>query len=185
MSFKVPLASTSKYGVMKVGSGLSVNNGIVSSNGSTTKDVGYFYAANTQTNLSSINEVQLTNTTLSQGITLTNGSKVNVSKAGNYTLDFIAQFTKSSSAGAAAIGYFWLRKNGVDVADSATDLTTNTVSSGVVGSWTYTLPLNAGDYLQMVWYSALSNAILIAFPAQAGPPIIPAAPSVRMTLLQI
>lgn len=184
MSYVVPMASTTRYGVVKVGSGLSVTDGVISTTNG-TRDVGYFYANNTQTNLLSINTVGLTNTTLSQGVTLVGDSRVTVSKTGNYTLDFMAQFSKSSASGASAVGFFWLRKNGVDVPDSASDLTTNSVSSGVVASWTYTLPLLANDYLEMVWHCPLANAILIAIPAQTGPPIIPAAPSVRMTLLQV
>lgn len=184
MSYNLPLSSTTDYGVIKVGTGLSVANGVVSTTNG-TRDVGYFYANNTQTNLLPINTVALTNTTLSQGVTLVGGSQVTVSKTGNYTLDFMAQFSKSSASGAAAVGFFWLRKNGIDVPDSTSDLTTNSVSSGVVASWTYTLPLLANDYLEMVWSCPLANAILVAIPAQAGPPIIPAAPSVRMTLLQV
>lgn len=185
MSFSVPFASISKYGVVKVGSGLSVTDGVISADAVGTRDVGYFYGANTQTNDNLINDVLMTNTTLSQGINLVDNSKLTVTKSGNYTLSIMVQFSKSSTAGGSAVGFFWLRKNGIDIPDSATDLTTSTVSSGLVGAWTYTLPMLAGDYLQMVWHCTLSNAILIALPAQAGPPIIPAAPSVRMTLLQV
>jgi hypothetical protein len=107
-----------------------------------------------------------------------------VSKTSNYTLSIMLQFTKSTSAGGNATGFFWLCKNGVDVADSASDATSGTVQQGVIASWSYTLPMIAGDYLEMVWYSVATNAILIAIPASAGPPAIPTNPSVRMTLIQ-
>ncbi len=183
----MPFASNTDWGNMQAGSGLSVADGIVSVDASPAGllDVGYFYSTQTQTNASSINTVTLNGTTLTRGITLNAGTQVTVSKTGNYTLSFMSQFTKADSSGAAATGYFWLRKNGIDVADSASDIITTSAGAGVIASWTYTLSMNAGDYLEMVWHSVAANAILIAIPAQAGPPVIPLNPSVRITLLQV
>ena len=186
MSYNQPLASATDYGVVKVGSGISVTNGVISSNGSGTGgDVGYFYSGVTQTNLLPINTVTLSNTTLSQGITLVAGSQLTVSKTANYALQVTIQFAKSTSAGSAATGFFWLRKNGLDVADSATDVVTTSAGAGVVLAVNYTLPLLAADYLEMVWSANTTNSELIFIPIQTGPPAIPAAPSVRMTLLQV
>lgn len=186
MSYNKPIASTTQYGVVKVGSGISVNNGIISANGGGGGgDVGYFYSGITQTNLQPINTVTLSNTTLSQGITLVSGSRLTVSKIANYTLQVTIQFAKSTSAGAAATGFFWLRKNGIDVADSATDIVTTAAGAGVVLSVNYTLPLLANDYLEIVWSANTTNSELIFIPIQTGPPAIPAAPSVRMTLLEV
>jgi len=186
MSYNIPLATNQSYGVMQSGPGLTANNGIISTTGSAAGgDVGYFYSSLTQLNLQPINIVTLTNTTLSQGITLVLGSQLRVSKPANYALQVTIQFTKSTSAGGAAIGFFWLRKNGIDVPDSATDVITSTSGAGVVLAVNYTLPLLANDYLEMVWYANTTNSELIAIPAQTGPPTIPAAPSVRMTLLQV
>lgn len=186
MSYNQPLASTTDYGVVKVGSGIGVTNGVISATGSGTGgDVGYFYSGVTQTNLLPINTVTLSNTTLSQGITLVAGSRLTVSKAANYALQVTIQFAKSTSAGGAATGFFWLRKNGLDVADSATDVITTAAGAGVVLGVNYTLPLLVADYLEMVWSANTANAELIFIPIQTGPPAIPAAPSVRMTLLQV
>ena len=185
MSYNQNLASTSKYGAVKVGSGISVINGVISSSGSSSKDVGSFFSTVTQTNALPANIVTLNGTSTSQGVILVSGSRLTVSKTGNYTISIMCQFTKSTSSGPSALGFFWLRKNGVDVAESASDATTSEVTSGVIASWTYTLPLNAGDYLEMVWNSASTNAVLIARPATVGPPAIPRNPSVRMTLLEV
>lgn len=186
MSYNQPLATNTSYGVMQAGTGLTAVNGIVSATGTGTgADVGYFYSGVTQLNLLPINLVTLSNTTLSQGITLVAGSQLTVSKTANYALQVTIQFTKSTSAGGAATGFFWLRKNGVDVPDSATDVITTSAGAGVVLAVNYTLAMLAGDYLEMVWSANTTNAELIFIPAQAGPPIIPAAPSVRMTLLQV
>lgn len=186
MSYNQPLATTTDYGIVKVGSGLAVTNGIVSTTGTSGGgDVGYFYSNTTQPNLQSINTVTLSNTTLSQGITLVAGSQLTVSKTANYAMQITIQFAKSTSAGGAATGFFWLRKGGIDVADSATDVITTAAGAGVVLAVNYTLPLLASEYLQVVWSANTTNSELIAIPAQTGPPVIPAAPSVRMTLLQV
>ena len=173
MSYNLPLATNTTYGVVTTGG--STGGG----------DVGYFYSSLTQTNFLPINTVTLTNTTLSQGITLVAGSRLTVSKSANYTLQVMIQFSKSTSAGGAATGFFWLRKNGIDIADSATDVITTAAGAGVVLAVPYTLTMLAGDYLEMAWSANTANSELIALPVQAGPPVIPAAPSVRMTLLQV
>lgn len=186
MGYNAPLTSTSNWGIMRCGAGLSVTNGIVSVNPSPGGifDVGYFYSDVTQTNptVGSVNIVVCNDTTLSQGITLVAGSQFTVSKAGNYTITYTIQFEKTAGGEAANIDV-WLRRNAVDVADSNTNFTiTNNAAQSIAA--TYTLTLNSGDFLQFAWQSTSSNAILLALPAQIDP-IRPTSPSVRVTLLQV
>jgi hypothetical protein len=183
MSYNKPLASNSQFGVVKVGSGISVSNGVISTTGVfVAGDVGYFYSNTTQPNTLAVNIATIDGTTLSQGVTLQNGSKLTVSKSGNYTLQATLQFAKSTAAGPASTGFFWLRKNGVDVADSAADVITTAAGAGVIVAINFTLPLVSGDFLQIAWSGTEANSELIALPAVVGRP---AAPSVRMTLLQV
>jgi hypothetical protein len=185
MSYNKNIASTTNYGVVKVGTGIAVTNGIISTNGIPgTADKGYFYSTVTQTNLLPINVVTMSNTTISQGITLVSGSQITVTKTATYNLSVMMQFAKTSGGSAATIN-FWLRKNGLDVPDSTTDMTISNNNSNAVASWTYILSMNAGEYLQMVWNSNSAQAVLPAIPIQPGPPAIPVTPSVRMTLLQV
>lgn len=168
MSYNTPIATTIDYGVTLLG-------------GQTASDKGYFYSTQTQTNLQTVNTVTLSNTTVSQGITLVNGSRVTVSKLAYYKLSVMMQFSKTSGGTAATIN-FWLRRNGLDVPDSTTDLTISNNNANAVAAWDYLLQLNPGDYLQMVWNSPSAQAVLPAIPAQAG---IPATPSVRMNMLEV
>lgn len=186
MSYNTPLASTTDFGVVKVGTGINVSNGVISTTGTfVAGDVGYFYSSVTQPNSLPINIVTLNGTTLSQGVTLQSGTRLVVSKNGNYTLQATIQFTKSTAAGPASIGFFWLRKNGLDVADSAADVVTTAAGAGVIVAINFTLPLISGDYLEIAWNATEANSELIALPLIVGPPARPAAPSVRMTLLQV
>lgn len=183
MSHNLPLASTTGFGVVKVGSGITVSNGVISAPGTfVAGDVGYFYSSVTQTNVTTPNLVTLNGVTLSQGVTLSAGTQITVSKSGNYTLQATIQFAKSTSAGPASTGFFWLRKNGVNVADSAADVITTAAGAGVIVAINFTLPLVSGDYLELVWSADQANAELIALPALNGRP---SAPSVRTTLLQV
>lgn len=185
MSYNKNIASATTYGVVKVGTGITAINGVISSNNNIdSADKGYFYSTITQTNLLPINIVSLSNTTISQGVTLAAGSRLTVSKTGTYNLSVMMQFAKTSGGSAAKIN-FWLRKNGLDVADSTTNMTISNNNANVVASWAYIVAMNANDYLEMVWNSSSTQAILPAAVIQPGPPTIPATPSVRMTLLQV
>lgn len=186
MSYNKPIASTTEFGVVKVGSGINVSAGVISANGASySPDIGQFYSSVTQTNVNSVNTATFNNTEFSQGITLASNSRITVSKTDNYSFSFTLQFTKSSSSGSSARGFFWLRKNGVNVANSASDTITNETGSGVLTTWNYLISLNTGDYIEIVWNSTASNAILLARPAQAGPPSIPLSPSIRATIVQL
>jgi hypothetical protein len=184
MSFKEPFASSSDWGIMRAGSGLSVVNGIVSVDpGPGIHDVGYFYSTLTQTNLLVTNIVSCTNTTLSQGVTLVASTQFTVSKTGNYTINYTIQFDKTAGGTAANID-IWLRLNGTDVADSNSNFTISNNNAAQVIAANYTLIMTAGDYLELAWHSPSANAELLAVPAQVGP-VRPASPSVRVTLLQV
>lgn len=185
MSFKAPFATTTDWGIVRVGTGISVTNGIISASAAGTLDVGYFYSSVTQTNPvpGAINIVTCSNTTLSQGVTLVAGTQLTVSKAGNYTLNYTMQFDKTEGGTAANIDV-WLRLNGVDVADSNSNFTISNNNAAQVIAANYTLTMTAGQYLELAWHSTSANAILLAVPAQVGP-VRPTSPSVRVTLLQV
>lgn len=168
MSYNTPIATLTDFGVVKLGT-------------TSTKDLGYFYSNLTQLNLQNINLVTLSNTTVSQGIALQNSTQIVVSKSAYYYLAVMMQFSKTSGGSAAKIN-FWLRKNGLNVPDSTTDMTISNNNSNAVASWSYLLYLNTNDYVEMVWNSPSSESILPAVAAQTN---IPATPSARMSLIEM
>lgn len=187
MAYKEPFATTTDWGIMQVGTGLTVNNGIVDVTASPSGllDVGYFYSTVTQTNpvASGINIVSVNGTSLSKGVTVLFGTEFTVAKTGNYTLNYTIQFNKTSG-GQAANADVWLRLNGVDVANSNSNFTISNNNAAQVIAANYTLAMTSGQYLQLAWSSTSANAELLAVPAQVGP-VRPASPSVRVTLLQV
>jgi hypothetical protein len=145
-------------------------------------DYGSFSSTADQT-LGAINTataVTFNNTASSNGVTLSNNSRLNVVEAGFYQLDAVLQLTSESSS--AKNVYFWLRKNGTNVAN-----TTRAISVNINGGFTpislnYTISLVANDYVEFYWAADDTNVTLDAIPASA---FAPAAPSVLANINQL
>lgn len=183
MAFNTPLATNSTYGVMQVGSGLQVTNGIVSNAPVALFDQGYFYNTTSQPNpvASSVNLMSFNATAVNVGITLVAGTQLHVGRTANYNLQFSAQMQKTSGPGTTLD--IWIRKNGIDYPDTNTSLALINTNAILLASWGYFLALNASDYIELAWQSPDSTVSLNATPAQVGP-VRPVTPSVRCTIIQ-
>lgn len=182
MSYKTPLASTTDFGIMKVGTGLSVTDGTVSAS---TGILNYgFFTDGTQTNpvANAINTATFTNTGPSNGISVVGGTALTVVNAGVYTKMFTCIVNKTSG-GTSSIS-LWLRLNGVDVPGSRQDLELTNTLSQIFVSGNYTLTIPAGGNIQMCWSSADTTVQLAALPA-AVTPIRPTGDSIKVTLTRI
>ena len=105
--------------------------------------------------------------------------KLYVEDTGVYNLQFSAQLEEP--AGGDATIYIWLKKNGVNVLESAGAIDLANKGKVVVG-WNFMTSMNAGDYLEITWQSNNNNTEIIGEPASGN---IPAIPSVIATLTQI
>lgn len=184
MAYQEPLATTTRPGVMQVGTGLSVSNGIVSTSGGGLAN-GYFYDTTIQTNpvANAINTVGFNSTAISSGVSIVGGNQITVAGGGTFNLQFTFQFDKTD-AGTDFVDV-WLRRNGSNVADSKTTLSLVFNNAVLLAGWSYLISLNAGDNLQIVWTSLDVNMRLLTVPAQVGPPLQPEAPSARAVLIQV
>ena len=144
---------------------------------------GSFYSTVTQT-AAAINTaygMTFNGTQVANGVTLgTPSSRVTVTYAGIYNFQFSAQLDKAS--GATGHIYIWIRKNGVDVADSATVVAIQGTSAETVAAWNFVIQLAAGDYLELMW-SVDDINVQITAAAAAAP--VPAIPSVLLTVTQV
>jgi hypothetical protein len=78
--------------------------------------------------------------------------------------------------------YFWLRKNGANVADSTRVITVN-INGGLAPiSLNYTVSLQATDYVELYWAADSTDVSLDAIPASA---FAPAAPAVLVIMTQV
>lgn len=183
MSYKVPVASATNFGNMKVGSGLSVTNGTVSASLGLL-NYGFFTSTAGQTNpvASAVNLVTYNATGPANGISVVGGNALTVVNAGTYTKLFTLEVAKT--AGGTSSMSIWLRVNGVDVVGSRQDLDLINTLSTIFVSGNFTLNIPAGGNIQMCWSSADTTVALLALPAQVTP-TRPTGNSVKVTLTRI
>ena len=146
-------------------------------------DYGTFSSTVTQT-LGAINTataITLNTTSLSNGVTIGSpASRLVVAQTGFYQINVSLQLT-SSSASSKNI-YFWLRKNGVDVANT-TNAITNDINNGFISTaLVRDISLQANDYVEIYWAADSTDVSLSAIAASS---FAPAAPSVIAIVTQI
>lgn len=124
---------------------------------------------------------------VADGLTLVDGSKITVVNAGIYSLQFSAQFKNTDNAQHDAT--IWLRIDGSDLANSATQYTIPArKSAGIFGynvaSLTFMLDLTAGQYVQIAWLPTSTTVTLEHLPASVSP-AYPAIPSIIASMMQV
>lgn len=182
MSYKIPTATTADFGIVKVGSGLSVTDGVISAS---TGILNYgFFTNGTQTNpvASAINTLTLSNTGPTNGVSVVGGTAITVVNAGTYTQLFTVIINKTSG-GTSSIS-IWLRYNGVDVVGSRQDLELTNTLAQIFASGNFTLNMAAGSSIQLCWSSADTTVQLSALPADVNP-TRPTGASAKITLTRI
>lgn len=141
---------------------------------------GSFYDTSTQT-AAAINTaypITLNSTALSNGVYIgSTTSRVYVDRIGTYNFQFSLQLKKASAT--AKEVYIWYRVNGVDAANSATQVTLQGSNAAAVAAWNFVVPMNAGDYFELVWSTDDTGCQIVSI-ASSGP--VPAIPSVILTV---
>jgi hypothetical protein len=183
MSYQVPLTSAADFGLMKVGSGLSVSDGVVSTS-LELLNYGFFTSTSTQTNpiANAVNLATFDITGPSNGINVVGNTALTVINAGTYTK--LSTLEVSKTAGGTSTISIWLRLNGADVPGSRQDLKLINTLSTIVVSSNYTLDIPAGGNIQLCWSSADTTVTLLQLPA-AITPTRPAGNSIKVTLTRI
>lgn len=146
-------------------------------------DYGSFSSTATQT-LAATNTataITVNTTALSNGVSVGSpASRLVVSQSGFYQIEASLQLTSSSSS--AKNVFFWLRKNGSNVANT-TNAITNNINGGYVSQSLFrNISLQAGDYVELYWAADSTDISLSALAASA---FAPAAPSAIITVTQI
>jgi hypothetical protein len=119
----------------------------------------------------SFNSTDITNGVSISGSTNPFNTYVKVINAGVYNIQFSAQVDKTDGGTDDVV--IWLRKNGIDLTDTATTLTLPTNNSKVVAAWNWFVTSAAGDYYQIIWVSADTDLRLLAEPISGTHPGIP------------
>jgi hypothetical protein len=113
----------------------------------------------------------LDTTDYSNGVTLSNSSRMNVKNAGTYNFQWSGQFNNTDSQ--IHDVSVWLRKNGSDVAGSTGFISVPNSHGGVDGraivGWNYFLELAANDYIELWWSATNTSISLQHLPTQTSP----------------
>ena len=182
MSYNQNIASTTKYGAVKVGTGITETNGVISA--AIANNYGFATSVTTQTNpvANAVNLVTFDTLGPAAGISIGGGNSIVVANTGTYTQIFTL-ITNKTSGGTAVIS-IWLRKNGVNLVGSSQELPLTNNLSAVFISGNYTLDMTAGDNIQMCWSSADTTTSLTALAPQVTP-VRPSGYSAKVTLTRI
>jgi hypothetical protein len=184
--------NASIIGVEYGGTGNSNLNGVLVGNGTnaiSTTSYGFFYDTITQTALLTNTgypiKLRKIDTELTNNILIENESKIKVLNKGKYNLQFSAQLDRSSGTATCYVS-IWLRKNGVDIPNTATDVTIqgSTSVAATVAAWNFFINLNANEYIELVWSTDNTTAQIQYSPIEVGKPR-PAIPSMILSMQQI
>jgi hypothetical protein len=125
----------------------------------------------------------LDTTDYSDGVYLSNSSRMNVRNAGIYNLQWSGQFVNTDTQ--IHDSSVWLRKNGTDIVGSTGFISVPNRHGGVDGNlivgWNYFLELAANDYIEIYW-SATSTQISLQFYPVGTSPTRPSTASVIATM---
>lgn len=126
-------------------------------------------------------------TDVADGVTLVSATRLTVPLTGKYNLQFSAQLKNLENAQYDAT--IWFRINGVDVPNSATQITVPArKSAGIFGyavaAWNIFLEMNANDYAEIIWLPSVATMTVEALPSSTSP-AYPSIPSVIATMNQV
>lgn len=126
--------------------------------------------------------VTVNNADYEEGIKVVDNSKFKVELSATYNFQFSLQLHSTGGGGSGHTVYIWLRKNGSNVANSATRIDVPTNNPYQVAAWNFIVELKKDDYVQLMWSSTNLN---MAIEANGASSPVPAIPSAIVTMNQI
>lgn len=169
MAYKEPLATTTDFGIVKVGANLTVVDGLISADGIPGDSYyGKFFSSATQTNpgVSTSVPVSFPNTTLNNGITTT-GAVITFANAGVYTVTYEVQ-AEITTGGGGDID-IWALVDGVSLVNSNSITTIPGGGNRTIINRSFLVSLTAGQTMGISWSSAVANMQLTSLGTQVSP----------------
>jgi hypothetical protein len=128
--------------------------------------------------------MSLNSTDISNGVSISGSTNpfntyIKTENAGVYDIQFSAQLEKTST-GNTSIAYIWLRKNGVDLAETNTIVELSQNGKGVA-AWNWFVNSAANDYYQIMWAADRTDVQLAATTPALGPTV----PSLIVTVNRV
>jgi hypothetical protein len=125
----------------------------------------------------SLNTTDITNGVSVSGSTNPFNTYIKKQNAGVYNIQFSAQFDRTNSG--TDVVYIWLRKNGIDIAESNASIiiTGGASASAIIAAWNWFVNSSANDYYQIMWSSGDTHVRILAETPAYGPQV----PSIIVT----
>lgn len=121
-------------------------------------------------------------TDFSNGVTLSNSSRINFKNAGTYNIQFSIQFQNTDTQ--IHDTDVWFRKNGSDIAGSNSQFSIPNSHGGTPGhliaALNFFVSVAANDYIELMWATTNTAVTIEQIPAQTSP-TRPSTPSVIVT----
>ena len=144
---------------------------------------GSFYDTTDQTG-GSIKAFTLNTTDFANGVSIASNSQITFTELGKFNIAFSAQFIKTG--GTSTNIWIWLRKQGSNVADSATVLEMGNNNNYLVAAWNFFVDVNTTpEYFELMWYTPSTNVSIGAILDSGTPVDVPAVPSIILTVNQV
>jgi hypothetical protein len=142
---------------------------------------GAFYDTTTQSGSANVSQsIQFNSIDYSQGVSITNKTRIVLENVGVYNIQFSAQLV--DTAGGDSTIHIWIMKNGQNVSNSAGRIFLK-ANQETIASWNYLVPATSpNDYYELVWQSTDADAHILY---QAATGNIPAIPSIILTVTQV
>ncbi len=158
-----------------------VNGDVLSVFTPTDHPKGFFTDTTTQSivNTALSQTVTLTQTKLSDRISIVGVDKIMVTESGYYSANMLLKVSLTS--GASKTFRFWLRKNGVDVANSGNEIDLVNANDTKTATMPFQMYLAANDYIQIMM-SGTSTSLQLLSSAPFGSPVSPQSPSVIINI---
>ena len=167
--------STSTTGSITIQSG----SGDLFVHGHKMFNVGAFQSNVTQSGSANVSQsVNFDTTDVSYGVTLSDNSRLNVANAGVYLITFSAQVLADTGADTF---YIWLKKNGTNIAESASKLSLAN-NDAELATVTFVNEAAANDYYEICWQTTNGDGVLYTEAASGN---VPAIPSIIITITQV
>lgn len=166
-------------------SSLAITAGAIPYNTITNRATGQFesHVDQTATSANVAYVVQMNNAApFNTGITIASSTNVTVAAAGIYSINSSIQFANSDTANHNAT--FWYRRNGSNIANSASVISVPKATDGgkTLAQVTIFESLSISDYVQLVW-ATTNTAVTLDYSAASG--VIPEIPSVIFNMTRI
>ncbi len=152
----------------------------IGTNGTFDSAYGQFYSTQDQTPATTTpTALTLNNSSaFNTGVSVVSNSRVTYTAAGVYWITVSVQFNNTDAADHDA--YIWFRKNGTDIVDSNSVITVPKTGDGGRSLLEVSImeSVTAGQYIEVVVMVENAGVDVEHTAASAGPPVVPAIPSV-------